>query len=184
VCSDQSIINCRFLREKETLSGGGGSMEKKTSTRTTLHLLPRHGVTSRRVISHFKRITHKNAPVLIVRRLLKAPLSSRLITPFAFISRIWTAERETRTQKHKADETWVSFDAQRVSLSPIYRERALSPAPRSAPLCLQARTPTGVCLGNPHITTDQLVAYQYKLTRNWFAQLERADEWTDGHKAI
>jgi hypothetical protein len=86
----------RFLREEETRSGGG--MEKRR--RRAAHYIYYHGgVTSRRVISHFKRITHKNAPVLIVRRLLKAPLSSRLITPFAFISRIWTVERERRAHK-------------------------------------------------------------------------------------
>jgi hypothetical protein len=166
----------RFLREEETLSGGG--MEKRR--RRAAHYIYNHGgVTSRRVISHFKRITHKNAPVLTVRRLLKAPLSSRLITPFAFIRRIWTAERERRSHKRtKSRPGSVLMRSARESLS----QSTFSSGSLCGILCLQARTPTGVCLGNPHITTDQLVAYQYKLTRNWFAQLERADERerTDG----
>ena len=169
MCCDQSIINCHnpaAFYERKRLTGGG--MEKRRRRAGAHYIYYHGGVTSRRVISHFKRITHKNAPVLIVWRLLKAPLSSRLITPFAFISRIWTAERErdapTNAQKAGLGQFWCAA-----------RARALSRAPRSAALCLQARTPTGVCLGNPHITTDQLVAYQYKLTRNWFAQLERAD---------
>jgi hypothetical protein len=100
VCCDQSIINCHnpaAFYERKRLTGGG--MEKRRRRAGAHYIYYHGGVTSRRVISHFKRITHKNAPVLIVWRLLKAPLSSRLITPFAFISRIWTAERERRAHK-------------------------------------------------------------------------------------